>query len=100
MLEPFMATRASPDRCAPPPPRRRWTGVASTPGVSSTTAGAGIFAQGDAATSVMYIERGSVRLSVVSPSGKEAVVAVLGPRTSSGKAVSPVSPPGWRPRRP
>ncbi len=41
--------------------------------------GSGIFAQGDAATSVMYIERGSVRLSVVSPSGKEAVVAMLGP---------------------
>jgi len=47
--------------------------------------GAGIFAQGDAATSVMYIERGSVRLSVVSPSGKEAVVAVLGPRTFFGE---------------
>ena len=47
--------------------------------------GSGIFAQGDAATSVMYIERGSVRLSVVSPSGKEAVVAVLGPRTFFGE---------------
>ena len=33
----------------------------------------------------MYIERGSVRLSVVSPSGKEAVVAVLGPRTFFGE---------------
>src|SRR6185436_769134 len=38
-----------------------------------------VFAQGDPATSVMYIERGTVRLSVVSHSGKEAVIAVLDP---------------------
>jgi CRP-like cAMP-binding protein len=48
-------------------------------------AGGCIFAQGDAAVSVMYLETGSVRLSVVSPSGKEAVVAVLGPRTFFGE---------------
>ena len=36
-----------------------------------------IFAQGDPATSVMYIERGTVRLSVLSHAGKEAVIAVL-----------------------
>ena len=36
-----------------------------------------VFAQGDAATAVMYIEAGAVRLSVLSHSGKEAVVAVL-----------------------
>ena len=36
-----------------------------------------IFAQGDAATSVMYVEQGAVRLSVLSHTGKEAVVAVL-----------------------
>jgi CRP-like cAMP-binding protein len=36
-----------------------------------------IFAQGDPATSVMYIEKGAVRLSVLSHSGKEAVVALL-----------------------
>jgi CRP/FNR family transcriptional regulator, cyclic AMP receptor protein len=40
-------------------------------------AGAMIFAQGDPATSVMYVEAGVVRLSVVSHAGKEAVVAVL-----------------------
>ena len=39
--------------------------------------GAIIFAQGDPATSVMYIEQGAVRLSVLSHAGKEAVVAVL-----------------------
>lgn len=36
-----------------------------------------IFAQGDPATSVMYVETGVVRLSIVSHAGKEAVVAVL-----------------------
>jgi len=37
-----------------------------------------IFAQGDASSSVMYIQKGSVRLSVRSKTGREAVVAVLG----------------------
>jgi CRP-like cAMP-binding protein len=36
-----------------------------------------IFAQGDPASSVMYVEKGAVRLSVLSHAGKEAVVAVL-----------------------
>jgi CRP/FNR family transcriptional regulator, cyclic AMP receptor protein len=38
-----------------------------------------IFAQGDLAKHVMYIQYGGVKLSVVNESGKEAVVAVLGP---------------------
>jgi len=38
-----------------------------------------IFSQGDTSSSVMYIQRGGVKLSVVSNSGKEAVVAILGP---------------------
>ena len=38
-----------------------------------------IFAQGDPAKTVMYIQKGRVKLSVVNESGKEAVVAVLGP---------------------
>jgi CRP/FNR family cyclic AMP-dependent transcriptional regulator len=38
-----------------------------------------IFSQGDASSSVMYIQAGTVRLSVLSHSGKEAVVAMLGP---------------------
>jgi CRP-like cAMP-binding protein len=36
-----------------------------------------IFAQGDPAASVMYVEKGAVRLSVLSHAGKEAVVALL-----------------------
>jgi CRP/FNR family transcriptional regulator, cyclic AMP receptor protein len=38
-----------------------------------------IYAQGDTAASVMYIQRGGVKLSVVNELGKEAVVALLGP---------------------
>src|ERR1041385_7434450 len=38
-----------------------------------------IFAQGDPCNSVMYIQAGAVRLSVLSHAGKEAIVAMLGP---------------------
>jgi CRP/FNR family transcriptional regulator, cyclic AMP receptor protein len=38
-----------------------------------------IFSQGDPCGNVFYIQKGGVRLSVVNESGKEAVVAVLGP---------------------
>jgi CRP/FNR family transcriptional regulator, cyclic AMP receptor protein len=38
-----------------------------------------IFSQGDPAKGVKYIQEGSVKLSVISEGGKEAVVAVLGP---------------------
>jgi CRP/FNR family transcriptional regulator, cyclic AMP receptor protein len=38
-----------------------------------------IYAQGDPGDSVMYIQAGGVKLSVVSKSGREAVVAMLGP---------------------
>jgi CRP-like cAMP-binding protein len=38
-----------------------------------------IFAQGDAAKTVMYIQDGGVKLTVGNESGKEAVVAILGP---------------------
>jgi CRP/FNR family transcriptional regulator, cyclic AMP receptor protein len=37
-----------------------------------------IFSQGDAADSVMYVQKGSVKLTVVNEGGKEAVVAIFG----------------------
>jgi CRP-like cAMP-binding protein len=52
-------------------------------GVSRTIAkfpkSAVIFSQGDPASQVMYLQQGSVKLSVLSKTGKEAIVAVLGP---------------------
>jgi CRP-like cAMP-binding protein len=38
-----------------------------------------VFAQGDSAESVMYIQEGGVKLTVINEVGKEAVVAILGP---------------------
>jgi CRP/FNR family cyclic AMP-dependent transcriptional regulator len=52
-----------------------WTG-ARTRSVSYEP-GTTIFAQGDPATSVLYLEDGTVQLSVLSHAGKEAVIAVL-----------------------
>ena len=37
-----------------------------------------IFAQGDRCESVMYVQKGGVKLSVLSKTGREAVVAILG----------------------
>ena len=45
-----------------------------------------IFAQGDSAESVLYIQHGGVKLSVVNETGKEAVVAMLGPGDFFGEA--------------
>jgi len=38
-----------------------------------------VFLQGDPAKNVMYIQEGGVKLTVVNETGKEAVVAILGP---------------------
>jgi CRP-like cAMP-binding protein len=52
-----------------------WTGVKAER--SQYEPGAVIFAQGDPCPGVLYVEKGAVRLSVLSHAGKEAVVAVL-----------------------
>lgn len=54
-----------------------WVGIA-TDRVHFNSA-ANIFSQGDPAPSIMYLETGTVRLSVLSHTGKEAVIAVLDP---------------------
>ena len=38
-----------------------------------------LFAQGDVSKNIMYIQKGGVKISVVSKTGKEAVVGMLGP---------------------
>ena len=43
------------------------------------------YAQDDPATSVMYIQEGKVKLSVVNELGKEAIVAILGPADFFGE---------------
>ena len=44
-----------------------------------------VYSQGDPATTVMYIQEGGVRLSVINEVGKEAIVAILGPRDFFGE---------------
>src|SRR5882762_7692259 len=44
-----------------------------------------IFAQGDSADSVFYIQNGKVRLTVVSQAGKEATIAIVGERNFFGE---------------
>ena len=55
----------------------------ASPGLGGTVAtysrGESIFTQGDQAAHVLYIRSGGVKLSVLSKSGREAVVAMLGP---------------------
>jgi CRP/FNR family cyclic AMP-dependent transcriptional regulator len=46
-----------------------------------------IFSQGDTGKDVMYIQKGTVKLSVVSKTGKEAVVAMLKPGGFIGEGV-------------
>jgi len=54
-----------------------------SPGVSKTVVqygrGEAIFTQGDLAKHVMYLQSGGVKLSVLSKTGREAVVAMLAP---------------------
>jgi CRP/FNR family cyclic AMP-dependent transcriptional regulator len=45
-----------------------------------------LFSQGDAGDAVFYIEEGKVKLTVLSPKGKEAVVAILGRGDFLGEA--------------
>jgi CRP/FNR family transcriptional regulator, cyclic AMP receptor protein len=44
-----------------------------------------VFSQGDAADSVFYIQKGKLKLTVVSEHGKEAVVSILGQDEFSGE---------------
>jgi CRP/FNR family cyclic AMP-dependent transcriptional regulator len=53
------------------------SGIAKT--IVEYERGATIFTQGDACDNVLYIQTGGVKLSVLSKTGREAVVAMLGP---------------------
>jgi CRP/FNR family transcriptional regulator, cyclic AMP receptor protein len=44
-----------------------------------------VFSQGEVADAIFYIQRGEVKLTVVSEQGKEAVVAILGPNQFFGE---------------
>ena len=82
-------SKATPEHQAKKPAPFDPQAFLDTAGVSKKVAeyrrGESIFSQGDDANSVMYIQRGGVRLSVVNGSGKEAVVAMFGPTDFFGE---------------
>jgi CRP/FNR family transcriptional regulator, cyclic AMP receptor protein len=45
-----------------------------------------VFAQGEAADAVFYVQKGRVKLTVVSKHGKEVIIAILGPAEFCGEA--------------
>jgi hypothetical protein len=65
------------------PPAFNGQGFLASAGVAKTIVrfgrGDAIFTQGDACGDVMYVQSGSVKLSVLSKTGREAVVAMLRP---------------------
>jgi CRP/FNR family cyclic AMP-dependent transcriptional regulator len=58
-----------------------------TPEVLTYRRGEVVFAQGDRAAHVKYIQKGGVKLSVLSRSGKEAVVGMLAPGDFFGEGI-------------
>src|SRR5438477_9339763 len=54
--------------------------------------GQAVFAQGEPANSIFYIQKGKVKLTVVSEQGKEAVIAMLGTRDFFGEGCLTVQP--------
>src|SRR6476469_1482585 len=48
-------------------------------GVITYPKGKTVFSQGQPSDAVMYLQKGSIKISVLSRTGKEAVVAMLGP---------------------
>ena len=53
--------------------------------IGNYDAGQVVFSQGDPASAVFYIQKGKVKITVVSEHGKEAVVALLGPKEFFGE---------------
>jgi CRP/FNR family cyclic AMP-dependent transcriptional regulator len=78
-MEPGTSSR----RAAKPAPAFNVQAFLKTSGVAKKIvkyeAGDTVFAQGDVCEDVLYVQAGAIKLSVLSKTGKEAVVAMLGP---------------------
>jgi CRP-like cAMP-binding protein len=66
--------------------------------ISSYPKKQGIFAQGDQADAVFYIQEGKVRLTVVSTAGKEGTIGLLGGGDFFGKVALPGNAFGFAPQ--
>ena len=69
-----MVTKAD----APFNPREFLAKVGTGRSIGTYRKGYAIFSQGEPADAVFYIQKGKVKITVVSEQGKEAVVAILG----------------------
>jgi CRP-like cAMP-binding protein len=84
--EPRTARKNAPGKPLAPFDLRAFLASAGVPVRTSRFArGAVVFAQGTPASSVFCIQHGAVKLSVLSSTGKEAVVAILGPTDFFGE---------------
>jgi CRP/FNR family cyclic AMP-dependent transcriptional regulator len=70
-----MARREKQTSAATKPLSGRWNGRTN----SALAAKEAVFTQGEPADAIFYIQKGRIKLTVVSNTGKEAVIAVLGP---------------------
>jgi CRP-like cAMP-binding protein len=59
--------------------------------IAKYSPGRPVFSQGDPADAVFYVQKGKVKVAVLSKGGKEAVVAILGPDQFFGEESLP-----WR----
>ena len=66
-------------------PRKFLASVGEGTTITKYQEGQAVFSQGDVADAVFYLQKGEVKLSVVSEQGKEAVVAILGPGSFFGE---------------
>jgi CRP/FNR family cyclic AMP-dependent transcriptional regulator len=72
-----MSRKKKPSRQVPFDPERFLQFAGASTRVATYETGERIFSQGDPGDKVIYIQNGTVKLSVVSKTGKEAVVAIL-----------------------
>src|ERR1044072_7086037 len=56
-----------------------FTSAGAAKHVTTYPKGKVVFSQGQPSNTVLYIQKGSIKISVLSRTGKEAVVAMLGP---------------------
>ena len=56
-----------------------------------------VFSQAERADAIFYIQKGKVKLTVVSSAGKEAIIAILGPATFLAKEAWLAGQCAWQP---
>jgi CRP/FNR family transcriptional regulator, cyclic AMP receptor protein len=78
-------TKRAKGRKAPFDPKTFLANVGEGNTIAKYRKGNVVFSQGDAADAVFYIQKGKVKLTVLSEQGKEAVVAILGPSSFFGE---------------